>query len=55
MIFSILKNNEEFPKDNLLRLCILLMHLIEYYFKIIWNLICNISNNDIYDQCILIV
>jgi len=28
------------------------MHVIEYYFKVIWNLICNISNNGIYDQWI---
>jgi hypothetical protein len=28
------------------------MHVIEYYFKIIWNLIYDISNNGIYDQCI---
>jgi len=28
------------------------MHLIEYYFNVIWNLVYNISNNGIYDQCI---
>jgi hypothetical protein len=39
-------------KDKLLKLCLLLMHVIEYYFNEIWNLVYNISNNGIYDQCI---
>jgi len=41
---------KEIPKDKLLTLYILLMHVNEYYFYVNWNLAYNISNNAIYDQ-----
>jgi hypothetical protein len=41
---------KEIPKDKLLTLYILLMHVIKYYFYVNWNLTYNISNNAIYDQ-----
>jgi hypothetical protein len=39
-----------FFKKTLLRFHILLMHVIEYHFNVIWNLVYSISNNAIYDQ-----
>jgi len=52
-IFShVLKFLERILKfqKKVITLYILLMHLIEYYFNVNWNLVYNISNNAIYDQ-----
>jgi hypothetical protein len=46
----IFDENLNIPKNKLLTLYILLMHVIEYYFYVNWNLVYNISNNAIYDQ-----
>jgi len=49
MFFKI-GENLNIPKDKLLTLYILLMHVIEYYFNVKLDLVYNISNNAIYDQ-----
>ncbi len=37
-------DNLKIPKDKLLTLYILLMHLIEYYFYVNWNIVIEVWN-----------
>jgi len=48
-VFKFLERILKFQKIYI-TLYILLMHVIEYYFNVNWNLVYNISNNAIYDQ-----
>jgi hypothetical protein len=44
----IFSENLKFPKDKFLMLYILLMHLIEYYFYVIWNIVIEVWNISYY-------
>jgi len=50
MFFLIFRASLKIPKNKLLTLNIWLMHVIEYYFDVNWNLVYNTSNNAIDGQ-----
>jgi hypothetical protein len=47
----VFNGNKKTPKDKLLTLYILLMHVIEYYFYVNWNILIEVWNINFSLQC----